>query len=203
MRKIGKPSRRYVVLTVILVFCALFVGWVEVPQDFDEVFPSRVGDRAGELRVFASGPTRYRRLGLSRKNSGPYSFSVCSSNATRQNLTLKMASLIRVVQGQDVPVDAEFNIDRKWIEFNPRLRARDPSLDMYCMNELLVLDVKIESQEIYCVDLTFDLREVEQVERKCLLFERDISHYEVTLWNLFIGTIWHRFIRSFGPLEHP
>lgn len=209
MKKIGKPSRRQVVLIVMLAFSFLFIALVPLPFDFDEVFPRPVGDLAGELRVFASGPTRYQSFGISRKNSGPYSFSVCSSNAIRQNLTLKMASLVRVMQGQHVPVDAEFNIDRTWTESYPALevrypeiKVRFPSLDMYCMTELLVLDVEIESQEIYCVDLTFDLREDEQVERRCLQFDRDIRHYKITLWNYFIGTVWHRFTRSLWARDH-
>jgi hypothetical protein len=182
--KSGKPARPYVVLIVLLVFSALFIGWVKLPLDFDDVYARRWSDFAADnevlvkLRLRATGVTRHERLGLSRHISGPYRFEVCTSNTIQQDLALKMASLARVVEGQLIPVDAEFNIDGNWV-----------GVDRVCITDLLSLDIDIEVEldEFYCVDLTYDLGTDEHVERTCFRFDHDISHYKVTLWELFIG----------------
>ena len=171
-------------LIVMLALSFLFVAFVKLPLDFDSVYARDAfdfgADRAGKLTLSARGKTRHERLGLFRIISEPYRFKVCTRNATHQDLTLKKASLARVVGGQLMPVDAEFNIDGNWI-------VLVPGVDRICITDLLSLDIKVESDEFYCVDLTFDLREDEQVERKCLRFDHDISHHKVTLWELFIG----------------
>ena len=99
-------------------------------------------------------------------------------------LTLKMARLARVVEGQLIPVDAEFNIDANWIKANP---SPVPGEYLTCANDLLVLDVEIESEEIYCVDLTFDLRGEEKVERTCFRFDRAVGSGKATLGELLLS----------------
>ena len=177
--------RKIVLVVVILVVSFLFVGWVKLPLDFDDVYARRVADFGADnavlvkLTLYVRGTTRHERLGLSRIISGPYRFEVCTSNATHQDLTLKTATLARVVGGRLLPVDAKFNIDGNWV-------VLVQGVDRICITDLPSLDIKIESDQFYCVDLTFDLRENEQVERTCLQFDHDISHHKATLWELFI-----------------
>ncbi len=86
--------------------------------------------------------------------------------------------------GQVKLVDAGFNLDPAWAK---PYSGPEPEQHTRRADDFLVLDVEIESQEIYCVDTSFDLREDERVEQTCLRFTRKFSGYRVTLWELFVG----------------
>lgn len=182
------------IIVLILLFGSPFIvygfaAWVPLSWHFDTVHANRVSEfganSEGTLRIYANGKRRFEKLGRSVIITGPYRVDICTSNVIRQNVTLKKASLARVVEGQLIPVEAEFHLDSDWVR-----DTQDSLLEEYiaCVRDILVLDIEVESREYYCIDLTFDLREEEQVERTCLRFLHDAGSSRATILGI-LGAI--------------
>ena len=80
-----------------------------------------------------------------------------------------------------MPVDAEFNIDSNWV-------VLVQGVDRICITDFLVLDVEIEPEEFYCIDLTFDLREDEKVQRTCFRLKREAGTFRSTILEI-LGSV--------------